>query len=84
MKRELFWADAVNGEVRYENNVIAIECTPSEGRALAKELNDVTRRFFKQKRPIEKLAKQIGKMTAEEERLVLLMRYAVMYTLDHE
>ena len=82
--RRGFWSDDGNGEVRYENSVIAVECTPSEGRALAKKLNDAVSRFFKEERPIEKVAKKIGVMTREEKRLVLLMRYAVMHALDHE
>jgi hypothetical protein len=84
MKREMFWSDDVNGEVRLENNVIVTDCTPSESRALAKKLNDTVRRFCKEERPVDKVRKKIGRMTREEQRLVLLMRYAVMYVLDHE
>jgi hypothetical protein len=84
VKRETFWTDANQTTVRIGNEEVAIECTPSESRALAKELNDTLRRFFKEKRPVEKLAKEIGPMTREEKRLVLLLRYAVMYGRDLE
>ena len=84
MKRELFWSNDANGTVRIGNEEIAVECTPSEGRDLAKRLNDALEAFFGEKRPIEQLAEKIGRMTKEEERLVLLVRYAVMYALDHE
>lgn len=82
MKREIFWADVVGKTVRVGN--VAIECAPSEAHALAKELNDVVRRFFREKRPIQKVEEKIGRMTPAEKRMVLLLRYAVMYVLDHE
>jgi hypothetical protein len=53
VKREMFWADEANGAVRYENNTIAIECSPSEARALAKQLNDTVSRFFREERPVQ-------------------------------
>ena len=84
MKREMFWADDSEGTVRYENSVIAMECTPSEARELARKLNGAVGRFFKTERPIQKIEKKIGTMTPEERRLFMLMRYAVMYVLDHE
>ena len=84
MKREMFWADEANGAVRYENNTIAIECSPSEARALAKQLNDTVSRFFREERPVQKVKKNLGKLTPEEKRFILLVRYAAMYVLDHE
>lgn len=84
MKREDFWSDDPNGEVRYENCVIVDGCAPSEGRAIAKQLNDVIAKARQAERPIERVKKRLGKMTAKEQRLVLLIRYAVMYALDHE
>jgi hypothetical protein len=84
MKREMFWSDDSDGTVRYENSVIAHECTPSESRALAKRLNDTVARFFKEQRPVDKLRKELGPMTREEKRLIMLIRFAIMYVLDHE
>ena len=84
MKREMFWSDDANGEVRYENSRILHDCTPSQARDIARRLNEVVEKACGEVRPIEKVRKQIGRMSKNESRLVLLLRYALMYVLDHE
>lgn len=84
MKQEAFWAETSRGVVRYENCEILTDCTKSEAKDIARQLNNVVARACKHRRPIDVVAAKLGRLTKDEERFVLLMRYAVMYVLDHE
>jgi hypothetical protein len=86
MKRTIFWADE-NGRkstVRCGNEELAVDCTPSEARAIAKKLNDTLHAAFGESRAADRLRDQIGKLSPLEKRTLDIVQYAVMVALDHE
>ena len=63
MEKTTFWTDT-NGNkssVRCGNEEVAIDCSPSEARAIARQLNDILAKVFQEKRPIEAVKKSLGK-----------------------
>ena len=50
MRRQAFFADIANGTVRHENWDILIDCTPSQAKEIARQLNQVVAKALKQSR----------------------------------
>jgi hypothetical protein len=69
-------------EVRLANNYVAVEAKPAEGRALARELNQVVAKHCGQRVSADERELRSLSPTAAERRHLRLMEFAVRRVLD--